>query len=43
MRQSPYENKKTRIPEESMYFVNVYFDDNGNVAEITHKKESFRK
>ena len=43
MRQSPYANKRARIPEESMYFVDVYFDDNGNVAEITHEKQSFRK
>lgn len=43
MRQSPYEKKRALIPEESMYFVDVYFDDNGNVAEITHEKESFRK
>lgn len=43
MRQSPYEKKRALIPEESMYFVDIYFDDNGNVAEITHEKQSFRK
>ncbi len=43
MRKSPYTNKRALIPEQSIYWVDVYFDDNGNVAEVTHEKESFRK
>lgn len=43
MRKTPYERARGLNPEKSMYWVDVYFDDNGNVEEITHEKDSFSK
>lgn len=41
--QSPHDKTKNHMPEDAMYFVDVYYDDDGNVAEITHEKKTFRK
>lgn len=43
MHQTPHDKKKNHNPEQSMYFVDVYYDDDGNVAEITHEEKTFRK
>lgn len=43
MHQTPHDKKKNHNSEQSMYFVDVYYDDDGNVAEITHEEKTFRK
>lgn len=43
MHQTPHDKKKGKMPEDAMYFVDVYYDDDGNVAEITHEKKTFRR
>lgn len=43
MHQTPNDKKKNHSPDGSMYFVDVYYDDDGNVAEITHEKKTFRR
>lgn len=43
MRQTPHDKAKDHNPEDAVYFVDVYYDDDGNVAEITHEKKTFRR
>lgn len=43
IKQKPRDDERGLTQDPSMYFVDVYFDDNGNVAEISHEKETFRK
>lgn len=43
MHQKPREKERGQVTDNSTYFVDVYYDDDGNVAEITHEKKTFRK
>ena len=43
MHQSDIDKRKKHMPEDAMYFVDVYYDDDGNVAEISHEKKTFRR
>ena len=43
MKETPRDIRKGHHRDNSTYFVDVYYDDDGNVAEITHEKKSFRK
>lgn len=42
MDQTSHDKERRHTPEKSMYVVDVYYDDDGNVAEITHEKKTFR-
>lgn len=43
MKAKPREVEKGQRSDNSTYFVDVYYDDDGNVAEITHEKKTFRR
>lgn len=41
MKQTPRDRAKGQRPDNTTYFVDVYYDDDGNVAEITHEEKRF--
>lgn len=43
MHQTPNDKRKSHTPEDAMYFVDVYFDDNGNVDKIDSEKKTFKR
>lgn len=43
VRESPYNMNRMHINEQSIYWIDVYFDDDGKVDKITHEKDTFSK